>query len=437
MKNTSNFSIYHWLKQLPPERQIVPGITYEQLLKQVNNLSVKNKIVVIQNADIAEFLTVLIAAILSAKKIILLPDELTRDASEALLRDVDVDLYINGSGKLSSALRPDIQSCCEQLKKRNDCKIVIATSGTTQSPKLVEHSFASLTNSVSKKKIDGAEIRWGLVYDFNRFAGLQVVFHSMLAGATLLPAYKHTDTSRLIEYLSVNRCTHLSATPTLWRKMLMHPAIGSLQLDKITLGGEIVHPDVLQKLVAKFPEAKITHIYASTEVGVGFSVTDRQAGFPISYLDNTKSGVDIKIDDGTLWVRNVDSVGKYLNDKDSLKISEGYVDTGDKVKIEGNRVFFIGRRSGVINIGGNKIHPEQVEEVLLSFPDVLLARSYPILSSIVGNLVGAEIVVSKETNFDVAKLKTHCRKFLPKFAVPARISLVQNLKNHKSGKIER
>ena len=78
----------------------------------------------------------------------------------------------------------------------------------------------------------------------------------------------------------------MSATPTLWRKILMSDASRSLALRSITLGGEIADQQVLSTLASTYPSARIRHIYASTEAGTGFSVTDGKAGFPVSFLEN-------------------------------------------------------------------------------------------------------------------------------------------------------
>ena len=144
---------------------------------------------------------------------------------------------------------------------------------------------------------------WGLLYDPSRFAGLQVVLQSLLGGGLLVAPDREGPGPSNSPFLQANGCTHLSATPTLWRKILMTSEGPFLPLRQITLGGEIADDPLLAALATRYPEARVTHIYASTEAGVGFSVKDGRAGLPVSYLADEIDGVGLKIVEDVLWLR--------------------------------------------------------------------------------------------------------------------------------------
>jgi acyl-CoA synthetase (AMP-forming)/AMP-acid ligase II len=317
---------------------------------------------------------------------------------------------------------------------------IIPTSGTTSTPKLISHTFESLTRT-TKRNIDiGLAYRWGLVFDIYRFSGIQVFLQSILGGSTLIITESHMSIEEQVLHLGHNKCNALSATPSFWRKILMSPEAEKLPLKRITLGGEIADQNILSALKKKFPTARITHIYASTEVGVGFAVTDGKEGFPISYLDDSLEDIRLKIDNnGILWVAPNDNNKQLLSEGVSSD-AEGFIDTGDRVKIQGDRVLFLGRASGAINVGGNKVQPEEVEKVLLNCEHVQEAHVYAKSNPIMGALVCADVVLRyKNTDLQETKkaILDYCRKNLDGFKVPVMLSFVDKLQITQSGKLKR
>ncbi len=314
---------------------------------------------------------------------------------------------------------------------------IVTTSGTTATPKLVSHQFSGLVRTTRRDTERGRQQVWGLLYDFSRFAGLQVVLQSLLSGAALAVPDMTKPLAEQLAFLAEAGCTHLSATPTLWRKILMTPGGGNLALGQITLGGEIADSAVLNTLSKAFPEARLSHIFASTEAGVGFSVTDGMEGFPASYLVLSPSGIRLRIEDGRLHVKN-DSVSSDYLGGDGNVSKNGWVDTGDVVERIGERVFFRGRANGVINVGGNKVHPEEVERVIVSHPDILMARVYARSNPISGSLVAADVVPRATADEAFRKnltdyLKTHLERYM----VPAILRITEPFETTPAGKINR
>jgi acyl-CoA synthetase (AMP-forming)/AMP-acid ligase II len=221
----------------------------------------------------------------------------------------------------------------------------------------------------------------------------------------------------------------------------MTKAFKNLNLEQVTLGGEIADQRILNSLSQQFPDANIAHIFASTEAGVGFSVKDKLAGFPASWLQTGVRGVGVIISsERTLCLKNTYSGQSYLGSTESIDDGHGWIDTGDIVEVEGNRVFFKGRLNGAINIGGNKVIPEEIEAEIAGIAGVsqVLVRSKP--SSIAGSLVEALIVADTATQDAACLIKTikqHCRSVFPKFKVPAFVRIVDELPVGGSGKVKR
>jgi len=339
---------------------------------------------------------------------------------------------------------------------------LMTTSGTTGTPRMVRHTLAGLTRSTRLSPRspsgtpdgtpDGGPGRqpvWGLMYDHTRFAGLQVLLQALLSGACLAAPDLSDPLPRQLAFLTDAGCTRLSATPTLWRKLLMTPGAERLPLTQVTLGGEIADQALLAALAQRFPRARVSHVFASTEAGVAFAVHDGAAGFPARYLSEPPGGVHLRVQDGTLWVRNTQVHPAYLGGEGAFG-SEGWIDTGDRVTRQGERVLFRGRASGVINVGGSKVHPEEVEQVLLAHPGVAAARVFGRQSPLTGALVAAEVVpadprlaaeatggANPAQSVLKADLMAHLRARLDRHAVPVSLSFIAALPLSGSGKIRR
>jgi acyl-CoA synthetase (AMP-forming)/AMP-acid ligase II len=319
---------------------------------------------------------------------------------------------------------------------------VLPTSGTTGEPKLVAHTLASLTRTAKHDLTRGQEYRWGSLYNLTGFAGLQVFLQSWCGGSCLILGRETSLLEERVADLIEGGCTALSATPTMWRKLLMSCPVERLTLKQITLGGEIVDQKILDALRRAFPRAKITHIYASTEAGVGFAVRDGRAGFPASYVDNPPPGIRLAVDpQGLLLLRSDCDEQEYIDRGSELKRDDEFVDTGDLVTRRDDRFFFLGRANGTINVGGNKVHPEEVENFLLGCDGVQLARVTGRKSPFTGQLVQAEVVLESTLSLDPDEFKkallARCRAELDAYKVPAVLKFVEQIESTTSGKLKR
>lgn len=332
-----------------------------------------------------------------------------------------------------SALPPAAASAIET-------RWIIPTSGTTGQPKLVEHRLATLARTVRTDSAKGRELVWGLVYELARFAGLQVFLQALLGGSRLAFVRRETGSEAVVADLVAAECNALSATPTLWRRLLMAPAADPLALRLVTLGGEIADQAVLTLLAARYPQAKIIHIYASTEAGVGFSVADGRAGFPADFLVHPPQGIELKVDaSGLLWVRPAVRDQRYLGAVDALIAADGWINTGDQVRLAGGRWLFLGRANGTINVGGNKVFPEEVEDCIRSVSGVrqVGVRARP--NALMGSLVEAFVLPDPLADRTVLKtsIVRSCRTALAPYKVPALITWVDEVAVSAAGKLIR
>ena len=322
---------------------------------------------------------------------------------------------------------------------------ILLTSGTTGAPKLVLHTLGSLTSALAGAATAEEPVVWSTFYDIRRYGGLQIFLRAVHAGSLVLSEGAEGVTDFLTRAAAVG-ITHISGTPSHWRRALMSGAAATIAPRYVRLSGEISDQAVLDALRAAYPRAIVAHAFASTEAGVAFEVRDGRAGFPAELLD-ASGPVELRIVEETLRIRSAGTAQRYLGEGvDPLRGAEGFVDTGDRVEARDGRCYFVGRRGGVINVGGLKVHPEEVEAVLNAHPWVRISLVHARSNPITGAIVAADVVLADAARGagerPPASALTHeltesCRRRLAPHKVPALIRFVLALEMSASGKLVR
>jgi acyl-coenzyme A synthetase/AMP-(fatty) acid ligase len=388
-----------------------------------------------------------------ARRLVLCTPDLSaqRLAEAAASAHTDVTLT-DGSAELSDThgpvhrlrrLQPRPVPALIERREVTASEWILLTSGTTGAPKLVAHSLASLAGFLPRQPPEPGSV-WSTFYDIRRYGGLQIYLRAMLSGCPLVLSSPAEATEDFLARAGAHGVTHISGTPSHWRRALMSGAAGRLDPKYVRLSGEVADQVVLDQLRATFPGARIGHAFASTEAGVAFEVDDGLAGFPAEFLSGGARGVDMKVEDGTLRIRSQRIAGGYLGAAPAdLSAQDGYVDTGDLVELQGGRYYFRGRKGGVINVGGQKVYPEEVESVLNADPRVRMSLVRARRNPIMGAVVVADVVLNDPDAAERAaediksELLQACRRALPGHKVPAMLRLVPTLELTAAGKLVR
>lgn len=315
-------------------------------------------------------------------------------------------------------------------------RIFMMTSGTTGAPKIASHSLSALMSRAKAAMHPGNRgAKWLLTYQPTGFAGAQVQLTAVVGRGVVVAPEQRTP-SGFLEAAKANGVTQISATPTFWRAFLMVLRPGDLNLRQITLGGEAADQSTLDRIKKSFPDARITHIYASTEAGVVFSVHDGREGFPAEWLETETQGVSMRINDGFLHIRTPNAMGGYVSDTAQPKLNDGWLATADRVEIRGDRAFIVGRDDSTINVAGSKVYPLMVEQFLLRQAGVVEAHVYGVSNPISGQLVAADVVI--EPGLDPATTRSAilaaCRENLAQYQVPRAFKVVDAITVRESGK---
>jgi acyl-coenzyme A synthetase/AMP-(fatty) acid ligase len=327
---------------------------------------------------------------------------------------------------------------------RVDPSVTILTSGTTGLPKAVRHTWESLTRPV-RHSTDPEPQRWLLTYRPRLYAGLQVILQTFVNGGTLIVPDQKLDPAGIAELMRCQRVEFVSATPSYWRGLLLHAdreELSSIPLRQITIGGEAVDQVLLDQLRSTFPATRIVHVYASTEMGRCFSVTDGRAGFPRDYLERELPGkIRLCIIDGQLHIKSSNSM-RSIDDRTTAARPHDpaeWFPTGDVVRLDGDRVYFLGRNSDLVNVGGNKVSPLTVEQAIRELPQIADARVYGQSSSITGQIVACQIVAAAGVSAQAARqaVVDLAANRLDRFHRPRLITVVDRIEPTASGKIRR
>lgn len=315
-------------------------------------------------------------------------------------------------------------------------RVFMMTSGTTGAPKIAAHSLDALMSRARAGMHPGNRgAKWLLTYQPTGFAGVQVQL-TAVAGKGVIVAPQERTPAGFFEAAKAAGVTQISATPTFWRSFLMIAKPGDLNLRQITLGGEAADQATLDRVRKAFPGARVTHIYASTEAGVVFSVHDGLEGFPAEWLGAVNQGVEMRVVDGFLNIRTPNAMRGYVSDSAQPLQADGWLATADRVEIRDNRAYIVGRDDSTINVGGSKVYPLMVEQFLLKQPGVLEARVFGVANPISGFLVAAEVVLDRALDPAEARssILATCREGLAQYQVPRVFKVVDAIAVKQSGK---
>jgi acyl-CoA synthetase (AMP-forming)/AMP-acid ligase II len=316
--------------------------------------------------------------------------------------------------------------------------VLILTTGSTGASKGTRQLWARLIRAV-RQPDDAPGTRWLLAYNLNQFAGVQLLLHVLVSRATLVaPPSSHARD--VLDTMRADATTHVSATPTVWRLLVagLDPSTAAgIPLVQITLGGEATPADLLQRLGELFPSARISHVYAGTEFGSAVSVGDGLPGLPVSVLDRpADADVRLRVVDGELQVRSRIGMVGYLEGDDAD--DEHWHATGDLVEERDGRLHFVGRTTEIINVGGAKVHPLPIEELVRTVDGVEAVAVYGRKSPITGQIVALDVVLSDgadQETVDAAIRETTLA--LPAPGRPRRIRFVPELQTRGNKLVRR
>lgn len=310
---------------------------------------------------------------------------------------------------------------------RSSSEITIFTSGTTGQPKKVVHTIQTLTRTVRKSE-KYSDNKWLFAYNPTHMAGLQVFFQAFCNENTLVNVFNH-DRTVVFKALEDYQITHISATPTFYRLLMPADRIFP-DVQRVTLGGEKSSATLYDNISKLFPNARLNNIYASTEAGSLFAAKGENFQIPQEHKDKFKiSG------ENELLIHK-----SLLGFSDSFVYSDDFYHTNDLVEWVNREegIFrFLSRKNELINVGGYKVNPNEVENCMYQIPGIEQVMVYGKSNSILGNILCADVCLVDGCELKELQIREYLSGKLQDFKIPRRIKFVEQIHLTRTGKLKR
>ena len=392
--------------------------SYDMLVESINQH--REYYPLFKSHNIFAYFENLIKAIATNSPLVLLDSDL--NPSE--VAGVD-ESQVNVAVQLPEYHFKDMDAVVSALQQSTS-EITIFTSGTTGQPKKVVHSIDTLTRSVRLGDKYKGQV-WAYAYNPTHMAGLQVFFQAFENQNTLVNVF-NMQRSEVYQKISEYQITHISATPTFYRLLLpFEDSYKSVQ--RVTLGGEKSDNHLYDNIRKIFPNAKINNVYASTEAGSLFAAKGDCFQIPEKIRDKFTV-----VDDELLIHKSL------LGRSDSFKFEGDYYHSGDLIEWvdkESGLFRFKSRKNELINVGGYKVNPGEVEDVISAIDGVMQVLVYGKANSVLGNVLCADIQLEAGSELTNVDIKKALASQLQDFKIPRRIKFVEQFELTRTGKLKR
>ena len=310
-----------------------------------------------------------------------------------------------------------------ELRKNNHPGLIIMSSGSTGNSKAIVHDFNKLLNNFQKKKIGFKTIAFLL---FDHMGGINTLLCTLYSGGSLIiPDTREVES--VAKVIEAEKVEALITSPSFLNLLLLsqiHEKVNLISLKIINYGSEPMPESLLIRLNITFPWVKFSQAYGLSEIGV-LKAKSKSSDSLFIKLDEDHARV--RINEGMLEIKKENSMLGYLNAPSSYT-EDGWFKTGDMVVEQDGYIKILGRKSDVINVGGEKVFPVEVENVLLKMEGVEDAVVSGEPNAILGNIVKVKLRVKAGFDQNEFKIKVRffCKEQLPAYKIPQKIEFVNH-----------
>lgn len=328
----------------------------------------------------------------------------------------------------------ELNPLLEKFSSSGHPGLVVFSSGSTGKPKGILQDC----ENVMKKFITPREGHTTLLFlMMDHFGGFNT-FLSCFAygGAAVCPESRQPDI--ICRAIETSKADLLPVTPTFLNLLLASGCASLYNLESvrlITYGTEVMTEATLKSLRSAFPNAVLKQTYGLSELGV---LRSRSETSDSVWVKIGGPGFEIKVVDGILWVRSEANMVGYLNAPNPID-EEGWMCTGDEVEVKGEYMRILGRKSDMINVGGQKVFPAEVESVLLEDPNVAEAAVFGKPHPVMGSVVHARITLKAEEDETsvTARLRKKCTEKLSRYKVPMKFTYTEDTESQHSARFKK
>ncbi len=399
----------------------------DEYLSVFNEKGIKQGDIVAIISDYSFHSISLFIALIEAKCIAVPIANIVEQEIELMLQEAFVDWTIRLSDGVVDFNKRNSKSekhdLIRSLQQEKQSGLVLFSSGSTGKPKAMIHNMDHLVDSFMNRRAKKTVILVFLMFD--HIGGLNTLLNILATGLKMvLPTSREAnDICALIEKQKV---AVLPTTPTFLNLLLMSEAYKKYDLSSlkiISYGTEPMPENLLVRLRKVFKKTRFIQTFGTSETGIS-KTSSKSSNSTLIKIDDMND--EYKIVSGELWLRSKTQILGYLNHDMENFTKDGWFKTGDMVEVEEGYLRIIGRNKDIINVGGEKVLPSEVENILLLMPEVADCMVYAEKNAITGSTVAVQAVLNGEvTASDFRKkVRSFCKNKLAAYKIPSRIKIV-------------
>ena len=404
--------------------------TYEEFIKQIKDYknildkhNISSKVVVILG-DYSFYNLALFFALYENKNIIVPITSNIKKVQDDFIKESFCQTIIKTDEKnlLIQNLKTTFShNMIDNLREKNSSGLILFSSGSTGKPKAMIHNLDTLIDSFKDKKEKSMNMLVFLMFD--HIGGLNTVFNALFMGACLIiPKIK--DAKTICELIEKYKIMVLPSSPTFLNLILISEEYKNYDLSSlrmITYGTETMPQSLLLKLKEVFPKVKFLQTFGTSETGIS-TTSSKSSNSLFMKLEDING--EYKIVENELWLRSKTQVLGYLNASMDSFTSDGWFKTGDLVEVDGEYIKIIGRAKEVINVGGQKVLPAEVESIILEMEEISDCMVYGEKNAITGQTVVCDVVLNQEVENIKKRVRVFCKDRLDAYKIPTKVNVV-------------
>ena len=304
------------------------------------------------------------------------------------------------------------------LRERRHPGLVLFSSGSTGKPKASLHDIVPM---LEKFKVRREKKRMLAFLLFDHIGGFNTLFYILSNGGCVVTVEDRSPDA-VLKVVEGHRVQILPTSPSFLNMVLLseaHERYDLSSLERITYGTEVMPESTLKAIHAALPNVTLQQTYGLSELGI---LRSRSRSPDSLWVKIGGEGFQTRVVDGMLQIKAESAMLGYLN-APSPFTRDGWFMTGDEVEVDGEYFLIKGRRSEIINVGGQKVFPAEVESVIREMDgvvDVLVAAEK---NPILGQMVTARVNLSgdeSEREF-TRRMRSFCKERLQGFQIPQKV----------------
>ena len=318
-----------------------------------------------------------------------------------------------------------------ELITKKQSGIVLFSSGTSGPAKLMVQNFSNLLSVFKDRRSHRLSIL--VVLGFDHIGGINTLL-GILSSGGLMVIPEDKSPARIIEAIERYKVTVLPASPSFLNLLALSGLVTAEKIKSlhlITYGTEPMPEALLERIRITFSGIRLKQTFGTTETGI---LQTESIGSDSNFLRFTDPGLQWKVIDNELWLKSSTQIKGYINSQNQNFTEDGWFRTGDRIEIgpEGS-LRILGRMGDMINVGGNKLMPIDVESVILQAPGVIDCRVFGEPNALLGQVVSAEVVPAPDQSPEPlrAGIRQFCRTRLPAYKVPVSIKFLTNIMGNR------